>query len=273
MGRVVSVTRLLLICLLLPLQASAGAWLQEEGKGLLSLNYFYYGTDTAFDLNGDKTAVPSFNKHELNPYVEYGLLDNLTIGASPFLQVVSQDVAGGGSEHNVGLAETEIFARVKLYEEADWALSLQPLFKLPSFYRDDDEVKAGREESDAELMLLAGYSFPLFGQQHYVTGGAGYRTRFGALDDQYRAHIEAGFRFLNDFTLMPEFRWVERSESNGDPFLSVSGQNNYDLSKIQLSALYDLNERYSVQAGLFQHVDGRNTGADGGGLLSLWMRW
>lgn len=255
-----------------PPQAYAGAWTVPQGMQELYLTTNYYATDRYFDREGERRAIPRFTKWELNPYLQYGWTDDFTLGANLFLQHISQDSSREDTAHNYGLGNSELFVRYRLYHDTHWVASVQPLIALPTLY-EKSAPDAGRDDWDAELQGLLGYQFTAFGLLHYFDGGFGYRYRNGDEDDQWRGSLTAGISLTPSWMLIPQISWVQSVSSSERGGVSVAGANDYDLSKVQLSAAYRWDERYTIQFGGFTHLDGENTGGGGGALLSLWIRY
>ena len=251
--------------------AHAAAWTLPQDKSQMITNVVFYRTDEIFSPSGHRNDIPAFQKWEVNPYYEYGYRDDLTLGLSPFFHYLRQEQPGRGTDTNLGMAETEAFARYRFFERGHTVLSVQPLIKLPSLYTNDDP-KAGRSQMDAELAVLGGYTFEWMGKEHFTEAKAAYRHRFGELDDQYKFDATVGFTLTPDWQLMPKM-FLVRDAGKHTSQTSVSGQSDYDLSKLQLSAVYHLDEAYAVEFGGFRHMDGENTGAGGGVLASFWVNW
>ncbi len=264
--------RVLAAVFLIPSYAYAGAWLQRPGETLFIQNAVFYATGEAFDASGRRVSDPGFRKFEYNPYMEYGVNADWTLGASLFFQYLEQDNAQSGVLSNQGLGESELFARYKLLEEKGYALALQPSVTLPGHYFSSDGPVAGREDWDAELTALAGYGFSLFGRDHYIEGKAAYRHRSGILDDQYRLSAGMGIGISEGWRIAPELSWTGRTQGGGSA-VSIAGQNDYELVKAQLSVVWEFSDRCAVQFGGYRHVSGEDTGAGGGVLLALWRRW
>src|SRR6185369_5643836 len=129
----------------------AGAWLQPKGDGLFILQKSYYTTDKYFDRNGDMQTQPRFTKWETQPYLEYGVLNNLTVGGTFYAQHVHQS-----SHDKLGIADPELFVRVGLYDDGTQLISLQPLLKLKSQYRNQTLPRGGSSSTDEELSLFYG---------------------------------------------------------------------------------------------------------------------
>lgn len=250
----------------------AGAWVQPQGQALYIQNAYFYAAGEAFAPSGQRIDDAGFRKYEFNPYLEYGLSDDVTLGASLLLHYLEQDNASGGLLSNHGLGQAELFARYQLVHDDGLALAVQPLVALPAAYVRSDGPVAGREAWDAEMAFLAGYGFSLWGLHHYVDTAWAYRHRGGSAGDQYRVTAAAGLSVHERWRLVPEIAWTGRAEGAGN-LRSVSGQNDYELMRAQLSVQWELTERYTLQLGGFRHVRGEDTGAGGGVMAALWMRW
>jgi hypothetical protein len=256
--------------------AEAAAWLQPEGKGQFFNNHFFYTTDTFVDVDGNRVKQPRFTKYEDNPYVEYGLFENLTIGLNTFIHYVTQEqsVTFGNTSttfttDNYGIADTEIFARFPLHKGDSYIVSAQPLIKLPSYYSADHSPKAGTEDLDFEIALQGGYSFRHHGLYHFTFGEVFYRKRNGILFDQIGLDLGLGYKLTERLTLLPQFFSIFAFNNNGQYLFSSTGAGDSDLIKLQFTAFYQVNRRVFLQTGLFNHVWARNTGSGTGLIFSV----
>lgn len=250
--------------------AHGGAWTKGESEGEFILNALFFQSDAFFDRQGDKQNQPVFSKYEVNPYVEYGYSDRLTLGANVFLHYIEQDQPNGStSRENFGIGDPELFARYRLQQGDNWVLSVQPLFKLPSIYSDAAVPRSGSDVADAELSLLGGYAFRWRGQSHYVETRLGYRHRFDEeLEDQLRFDIKAGLRYNDRWEFIPAITTIWAVDARKDPVFTEDGQNDFDLVKLEAMARYNLNHSRYLQFGGFSHVYGENVGDGEGVMLS-----
>lgn len=72
-----------------PQPALAAAWTQAEGQWQINTSAVLYNTSKFFDVNGNLQHQKPLTKTELNPYLEYGLTDDLTLGFNGFIQYFS----------------------------------------------------------------------------------------------------------------------------------------------------------------------------------------
>jgi hypothetical protein len=259
-------------CFLSPHYAHASAWTQAEGNGQIILNGWYYATDSFYNNSGTETNQDTYRKYELNPYIEYGLTDGVTIGANLSLQRASQDVAGG-TRTNYGIGDTELFARFRLWEEYGFIISAEPLIKLPSPESSDETPVLGGDNPDAGLSIAAGYGFSLLGYHHYADVSAGYRYRFGDPENQLRYSATVGVTVAPKWVIMPQAFMTQRTNDPLAATFTQSSGDDFDLTKLQLSAVYKYSDDMSLQFGGFSHVDGKNTGAGDGALLAVWKKF
>lgn len=253
--------------------ACAGAWLQEEGKFQAILNYNYLSTDQFFDAGGDKSSNIKFTKGEISPYIEYGLDSEWTIGGSLNMQSASSNgVSGNVTDLNeYKLAYGEAFARYELYTGEDDVISIEPRLKLPI------EKSAGINPEGTtpipELKASYGQAHSIFGEYDSFTDiAATYRLRVeDELADMIKMEASAGIRPFSETPIL--FLAQSFYELALTDISATSNSGNYELLKIQLSAAYEFDNDITVQAGLFSNVQGANTAAGNGILLSSWLNF
>jgi hypothetical protein len=240
--------------------AFAGAWLQPKGDGLFIGQATYFASDNFFDADGVKQKQPQFSKEELQPYAEYGLLDNLTIGGTAFAQ---RDEQSGTS--NYGVADPEIFARSVVWRDSVQLVSVQPLLKFHSAFGSDDPPRGGSSSTDEELALLYGRSLHVISDRDYLDLRGAYRLRGGALNNQWQADAAIGLQVAPRWQIIPAIRGVLATKINDRVAFSENGDLDYDLLKAEVTAAYHLDEQRWLQLCLFDHLAGVETG-DGYGV-------
>ena len=250
-------------------QAHAGAWAQPEGGLQLITTGYYYRTDSYRDNDGNRRAQPAYTKYELNPYLEYGLSNKTTLGLSTFINRTSGDLAGN-REHNYGLSDTSIFVRRVLYQQDGFVASLEPGIKLPSLYKDSAAPRSGSKDADGFLRINGGYGFEEAGRNHYIDTSLGMNKRFGERHDQITFDVTAGIGMSDNLQLlMQQFSTFRMGGFGTSPF-TQSGEDDYNLTKLQLSVVYRLEDGIALQLGGYRHIYARNTGEDGGIMAAIW---
>ena len=256
-----------------PLFAHAAGWTQAEGDIQTITTARYYTTNEFFNNDGDRRNQPRYTKYEINPYIEYGLTDSLTLGFNAFADYVTQNPPALARDSNIMLSDVEVFGRFRIAQGADWVFSLQPLIKFPSLYEYDNAPRSGSEFWDAEISAQAGKNFTWWNRTHFTTFTAGYRHRFETPKDQFKLEWTTGLRLDDRWQITPQISYTGRVDSVSNPTFTQSGQDDYNLLKLQLGALYALSETVSVEAGGFLHSQGENTGSGGGVMLAIWKKF
>lgn len=244
---------------LLAADAHAGAWTLPRGDGLAIAQATYFQSDSYFDADGTTIDQASFRKAELQPYLEYGLRDWLTLGGSTYLQRVDQS-----ANDNYGIADSELFARIRVWQPKGAVLSLQPLFKLPSYFGESGLPRGGSRSTDAELNLLYGTSGTRWGFPYYTDMRVGYRVRGRGLQPQWRTDIALGVMLSDHWQVIPAFRGVAAAKYDENSIFRQDGEQDYDLAKAELTVAYHVDERRWVYGTLYDHVAGAFTGTGTG---------
>jgi hypothetical protein len=250
----------------------AGAWTQYKGQGQFILNGYYYAADERFDNNGSLQPLSKYSKYELNPYVEYGLTGSVTVGANLSLQAVAQK-SSSGLLTNYGVGDSEFFAKGLLYDDSSFVVSATSLIKAPGLYSYNDQPKIGGTHPDVGAGLSAGYSFSLFGQNHFANLDTLYRYRFGTPENQINLAATLGVHITPQWMLMPQAFATLRTKMPTVATFTQSSGDDYNEVKLQFSAVYAYSPATSFQVGTFATVDGRNVGAGKGVLLSVWRNF
>ena len=240
--------------------AFAGAWVQPVGQGLAIAQATYYSADSYYDTRGSKQPQATYDKFELQPYLEYGATDWLTVGGSAYLQSVHQS-----GIDNYGIADPEFFARTRLWHDDKQVLSLQPYVKFGSRFADDSPPRGGSTSHDLELSALYGRNLHVVSDRDYLDTRIGYRLRDHGLSNQWRADAALGLSVTDRIQLVPAVRAVVSTDLKDAAIFSESGDLDYDSVKAELAGLYHLNEQQWLQATLFKDVAGVQTG-DGYGI-------
>ena len=255
-----------------PTPIFASAWLQPAGHGQIITTASYYRAETFYDENGFVVSKDPYSKYELNPYLEYGLNEDWTIGANLLLDYASVTRTPFGASGNYFVAEGEFFARRQLYKDNTRVFSLQPLVKLPSFYFDKSHnTQSATGSGDVEIAAQYGQSFTLLGTKHFVDAGLGYRLRSGNPRDQYRASFTLGQELNERWMLLAQTYATIATDIPNGARITQRSDDDYDLIRAQSSIVYKIDDDTSVQVGVFHHAYVRNTGAGNGALASLWL--
>lgn len=255
-------------------QGFASAWTLPEGSGKLITTATRYRADDRFDASGNRAPQPEFRKAELNPYVEYGWSDRLTLGGSALMQRIANRAATPGQQVNYGITDAELFLRRRLWQTAGIVLSAQPLVKLPRLEARDNAAALGSPHPEAALSLHAGFDFSHGKLNHYADFSLGYRKRFGESSDQIAYTETIAFSPAKPLTVLLQSFGTYSMEGTFDPSsFTLSSRDDYHLLTLQASVVYHMDSRTSVQLGAFDHVMGANTGSGHGFLFAVWRNF
>lgn len=244
--------------------ASAGAWPQAEGTGQLITTLATSTSDAGFDGRAGGRNL-EFRKWELTPLFNWGVSDDASLFLKPTLQRLSADRSGGGSDHTVGLTDTELGGTVALWRGAESVFSLQPMVRLPFFYDPDDNPALGSGHVDLEMRALYGTNLAIAGIPSFLDAQLAWRQRTGAPADEASLDLTLGLRPNADWmALLQSFNTI----SVGD---AGPGYGDFRRYKAQFSMVRRLTNSLSLQAGVNQAIGGRNAGDETGFLLALWV--
>lgn len=252
--------------------ALAGAWTQDAGHTKVIVTGSYYESPKIFNNSGKTQAAPNFHKFELNPYIEYGLYDDLTLGANLSLQRAQQNVPGASDDSSAGIGESQFFLRKRLYNQDGVVVSAQPFFTLPPPSA-NDHPPLGSPNGDIGLGGSAGYSAKVLGYADFANLDTEYHHRFGRQRDQIKMAATLGIGVAPQWMVMPQAFMTFRTSDPGVTSVTQTTADDYSLTRLQLSGVYSMDESTKFQAGAFRDVEGKNTGIGRGLLLSVWKNF
>lgn len=219
-----------------------------------------------FDKSGTALPAATFRKATAGGYLEYGLTSYLSLVAAPTLSRQN----GSGAENSITGSDSSAFgARLQVFSAPRTVVAVQALVQPPLGGGGSavGQIAAGGSRNFAvDLRMLVGRSFSLFGYPAFVDVEPGARLRAEPFPSEARLDLAFGVRpvprlmiLLQDFLAFAPARGplIERSA----------------YSKLQLTLVYDLTAVWSVQAGAFRTIAGRNAVRETGPLIGLWYRF
>lgn len=255
--------------------AGGSAWPQPEGHGLEVLTLSWYQTGSVFSEGWTRQALAKegrFVKYEVNNYLEYGLIDRITLVGNFFYNPLLRFTDQTGDVESSGFGDQEVAVRYSLSSgSAPMVWAIQGLVKIPT-YSLSREPPPGNGQTDYEFRVLNGHGWDVGGRHFFWNVEAAYRYRTQFPADEFRLDATIGvdlfprWMFLAQVFTIIGLRNGERVSIAGNPSVDP----NFDLIKAQLSVVYRVMPALRVQVGGFAPVVGRNTGAGGGVLLSVW---
>jgi hypothetical protein len=257
-----------ILCLSLSGEVIAGAWTAKQGASYQKLGVNYFFSDENFDDDGDrKDSDADFRDVNLTYYMEYGITDKVTGFASIPYKWIKNDPDDGGSAETWGIGDQEYGLRYNLFNE-DWGVfSIQGLVKVPDLNDDDNgenDLPLGNDQVDYELRLLYGRS--LYPKPVYFGLEAGYRWRREAPSDEIRYLVEIGYN-INEKTYVRTKLDGTLSADNADDAPPTTTEANptlapaFDLGKLELTAGYKIDKKFSTEFTWTPYIYGQNTAA------------
>ncbi len=261
--------------LILAGSASASAWPQKKGHGLLIWQAWAYTATERFDEAGDRASLGEqarFRSTTVQGWWEMGLSDAWTLVASvPVARLSYRD--RWYEQRNASLGDVQAGLRRSLRRpERGWQVAVQGLIKAPA-YGAAGRPRPGNGQADLEGSLLAGRSFPVGSRWGYIAAEAGFRKRWGRPAGQLRGEVAAGLHLNGRTTLSGQFFFIRGLGSLLPPERATNPliEPRFDLYKVQASLLVRVAKGFAVQAGYLRDIAGRNVGAGHALVVGLWQ--
>jgi protein XagA len=243
--------------------ACAGAWTREKGKSYHRMAVSYYDADEEYDAEGASRSMNltgEFSDFNLNYYMEYGILDQLTVMASVYYKMLERE-DDDYKYDTYGMGDADLGARYRLHDSNIGIFSLQGMIKIPEFYDEDDTLPLGNGQYDYELRLLYGRSlWPVI--PGYVNLEAGYRLRDKAPSDEFRYLAEIGSELGKNFytrAKLDALVSMNNADESTDDFENPASALEYDLGKLDLTLGYHITEALGLELGYTPALWGKNT--------------
>lgn len=246
---------------LIPAPVAAGAFLLGEGEGQTIVTSRFAGAAVDFDASGKVKPLPSYRKFELTALAEYGVTRDLTMILQSSIEVFRGHGVGDKRESGLGLSQAG--ARLRLADLGDATISAQAVALLPGSA--DLAAPDATQRPGADVRLMAGKSFTAFGMSGFVSAEAGYRALAGGLGE-WRAEATLGLR--------PHAKWLALAQAYfASARRDAYGRSDIRRLKTDLSAVYRLTPRWSLQAGYGATLYGRHSPREAGPFAAVWTRF
>ena len=157
--------------------------------------------------------------------------------------------------------------RAKLWSDDAWVFSLEADAYVSGARDAARPAQAGDTGPAVDLRALAGRNLTLFGAPAFLDAEAGYRLRTQGPPSEWRGDLTLGVT------------WTPRAQVLVQAFNTVSngagapGFRAWEQHIGQLSVVYRLDDKWSVQVGGFGSVYHRNTNSEYGALVAVWRRF
>lgn len=251
---------------LAPTGASAGAWPRDPGRTEIIFTATAMDSNRSFDRSGRALGSGRFAKQELAVLAEHGWSENLTLIVGGGLRHMAMREAGVARHAGSGTALAG--ARLRLWSGGGSVVSMQATVEgggersLPGIGR------ALEAPAEADLRVKAGHGFDFLSMPAFAEIQAGYRWRGGRHADEARLDATLGFRPIPQLLVLLQSFNATAAESD-----RRFGGGRLRRHKLQPSLVWDLNQDWSVQAGVFATIGGRETIQERGVVAALWRRF
>lgn len=243
--------------------AFAGAWTAGKGEMYNKLSYNYSIAEGEFSSNSNRVDFAQngkFTDQNITYYVEYGIIDKLTVfGSIPykFLEY-SENHSWYKSQ---GTGDVELGLKYNMYNGSYGVFSAQGLVKIPEFYDVADRPELGDGQYDIEARLLYGKSlYPHI--PGYINIEIGYRYRFEEPGDQFRYLVEFGVDFFKKMYGRVKLDGIAGIGNGDDNSSGSSNPNlnpNFDLGKLDIALGYAITDNWAIEVGYTPSLWGVNT--------------
>jgi hypothetical protein len=254
--------------------AFGGAWTLPQGTGQV-IETLYGWTGFGPPWGGNPPANQS--RFDAQTYVQYGLTDSLTA----FGETAFEHYAIGEPTPNTynGLDYSGLGLRQKLWSTGDWIFSGEATVFIPGAHDSKAPAQEGNTGWAGEARLNAGRNFtlasipglgwlPLIGSvPAFLDAEVAYRLRTEGPPNEWHGDLTVGFKFSPKIMLMlQDFTTVSMSTNN--PTFPAWRQ-----SVAEASVVYALDNKWSLQLGVFSTVWTVKTNSERGGTIAVWRNF
>jgi protein XagA len=245
--------------------AFAGAWTLEEGKGELVVTSMAMQATSFFNSGSTLQGIPRYKKDEAQALIEYGITNWFTAMLGPSLQHV--DIAAPFTAERSGFGYTDIGGRARIWSNETWVVSAQATYRIPGTYDAINPAAIGYTDPQIDIRGLVGYSFKAGTMPSFVDVELAQRFRLGGPPDEFRTDITFGIRPAEKWLLLAQsFNVI--SEGAG-----TWGYGSFAYHKFQISAVYSLTPKLSLQLGGYSTYWGRNALQENGLVVGAWYKF
>jgi hypothetical protein len=233
-----------------PLPALGGGFTQPKG-GVFA------------DLTFRTLHSGAFRKLELQAYVEYGLVDAVSLLIkSPYNWL--ENTVNGHTLRNDGFADQEVGLRWRLNRDPWLAVSLQGMLLLPPGYEANAPLPLGRGVVGGEFRLPITRTYRLGTLYGYGGVEAAYRHYFGPQSDELRLFGEINVPLLKRVAIDAQIDHITAIETD-----LLFRAEETDLTKLLAHLRLHLVGQLQLGLGGYVHI----RGVSGGGVeVQLWYR-
>ena len=245
-----------------PATAFGGAWTMPQGTGQL-IETLYGWTGFGPPWGGNPPANQS--RFDAQTYIQYGLTDSLTA----FGETAFEHYAIGEPTANTynGLDYSGLGLRQKLWSTGEWVFSGEATAFIPGAHDLHAPAQEGNTGWAGEARLNAGRNFSFSGVPGFLDAEVAFRLRTKGPPNEWHGDVTVGFKFTPKIMLMlQDFTTVSMSTDNRT-FPA------WRQSVAEASVVYALNDKWSLQLGIFSTVWTVRTNTEHGVAVSVWRNF
>ena len=249
------------ICLLTDLSTYGASLTREEGKGLITLTYYYYTSNTYYDDNRNKIKTPRFNKHELNLYLEYGIKNDLMFTFQSAIDYLNQ--SGNSS---FGINDFELGLQKRLYFQNDNVISIKGTAIIPGLYNRTENPYISLGKFGAEISLLGG----IYRDKFYIDNQIGYRKYQNNINF-FRDVLMIGIKPVSKFEYIALFDFWYGLDGKPEGRFTINPKQKF----LQMYNIfrYKLDRNTSLVGGFSINLYSKNTGSGNHIFLGIWREF
>ena len=245
-----------------PTVALGGAWTLPQGTGQL-IETLYGWTGFGSPWGGNPPANQS--RFDAQTYVQYGLTDSLTVFGETAFEHYS--IGQPTPDTYNGLDYSGLGLRQKLWSTGEWIFSGEATAFIPGAHDSKAPAEEGNTGWAGEARLNAGRNFALWGVPGFLDAEVAYRLRTEGPPDEWHGDLTVGFKFTPKIMLMLQDYTTVSMNTNNPTFPA------WRSSVAEASVVYALNDKWSIQVGVFSTVWTVKTNSQHGAVVAVWWNF
>jgi protein XagA len=217
------------------------------------------------------------SRFDAQTYVQFGLTDTLTV----YGETAFEHYAIGEPTPNTynGLDYSGLGLRQKLWSTGEWVFSGEATAFIPGAHNSQAPAQEGNTGWAGEARLNAGRNFTLASIPSlgwfpgvgsvpgFLDAEVAYRQRTKGPPNEWHGDLTVGFKFTPQIMLMLQDFTTASMSTNNRSFPA------WRQSVAEVSVVYALNDKWSLQLGIFSTVWTVRTNTEHGVAVSVWRNF
>jgi protein XagA len=258
------ISSLILISSFVASSAFAGPWVPLKGDGIAIWSLRYAHSDEFFDGNGNRISSSNdgrFSKYETSVFTAVGLGGHFGMFASVSAAHLNYKDAFV-DESSTGLGNSELGIMYQFLDYPYPAMGLSLKANIPTFTPRDKKPVLGNDFMEYELMYSVGYGFEAGSTPAFLDAGIGYLYLDNEFSEsRFRGYLTGGSKISDKLDWFGGGEYVR------------SFNTDFNLFKVALTGVYNINKSYSLALGSDYILLGRNVGTGPSVALALWYKF